>query len=213
MTAPELCAGMGQKPERYEVTGRGRCGVCRRAVAVSKAGLIGKHQARRLKKPSDLEQALLTQIRQAGLPAPEREYRFDWDRGWRFDLAWPYVNARLPVITPNRPQIAVRHPRTADVISELLLAGSNAPVAVDIQGAIWTGGKHGRGGGIELDHAKHNAAVLAGWRVLIYSRKPIMDGTAISQIATLIGGPGETWLQPDDSALSGGNGDRLDEPR
>jgi hypothetical protein len=168
LSAPELCAGIGEKPQRYEVTGRGRCGVCRRAVAVSKAGLIGKHQARRLKPPSDLEQALLTQIRQAGLPAPEREYRFDWDRGWRFDLAWPYVNA----------------------------AGANTPVAVDIQGAIWTGGKHGRGGGIELDHAKHNAAVLAGWRVLIYSRRPIMDDTAISQIITLIGNSADAAHAP-----------------
>ena len=37
---------------------------------------------------SALEDTLLFQIKAAGLPEPEREYRF-CERRWRFDLAWP----------------------------------------------------------------------------------------------------------------------------
>jgi len=42
-------------------------------------------------------------------------------------------------------------------------------VAVEIEGAIWTGGRHTRGGGYEKDTEKYNAAVMEGWRVLRYS--------------------------------------------
>ena len=38
---------------------------------------------------SALEDTLLFQIKAAGLPEPEREYRFHPVRKWRFDLAWP----------------------------------------------------------------------------------------------------------------------------
>lgn len=40
---------------------------------------------------SALEEALLQQIRDAGLPEPEREYRFAklLGRTWRLDFAWP----------------------------------------------------------------------------------------------------------------------------
>jgi len=35
------------------------------------------------------EELLALQVAAAGLPAPEREYRFDRKRRWRFDFAWP----------------------------------------------------------------------------------------------------------------------------
>jgi very-short-patch-repair endonuclease len=38
---------------------------------------------------STLEVLLSFQIKAAALPEPEREYRFDPDRRWRFDFAWP----------------------------------------------------------------------------------------------------------------------------
>ena len=38
---------------------------------------------------SDLEEALDFQIKIAKLPEPEREYRFNVWRKWRFDFAWP----------------------------------------------------------------------------------------------------------------------------
>jgi len=38
---------------------------------------------------SELEYLLEKQIEESGLPKPEREYRFDPERRWRFDFAWP----------------------------------------------------------------------------------------------------------------------------
>lgn len=38
---------------------------------------------------SDLEIALLRQIRMLKLPAPEEQVRFHPKRRWRFDLCWP----------------------------------------------------------------------------------------------------------------------------
>ena len=38
---------------------------------------------------SQLESMLALQIKCAKLPAPEREYRFDSKRRWRYDFAWP----------------------------------------------------------------------------------------------------------------------------
>jgi very-short-patch-repair endonuclease len=38
---------------------------------------------------SQIEETLAAHIRYAGLPAPEREFRFHDVRKWRFDFAWP----------------------------------------------------------------------------------------------------------------------------
>ena len=39
-------------------------------------------------------------------------------------------------------------------------------LALEVQGGVWTGGKHGRGAGIVKDHEKANAAAVLGWRIL-----------------------------------------------
>ena len=44
---------------------------------------------RRIHDGTTLEDQFSDQITQAGLPAPEREYRFHPSRRWRFDFAWP----------------------------------------------------------------------------------------------------------------------------
>jgi hypothetical protein len=38
---------------------------------------------------------VVTLLRAHGLPAPEREYRFDPARRWRFDYAWPAQKVAL----------------------------------------------------------------------------------------------------------------------
>jgi hypothetical protein len=50
---------------------------------------------------------------------------------------------------------------------------------VEIQGGVWTKGKHGRGSGIIQDQNKLNDAVLNGFYTLQFSVNHIKDGTAL----------------------------------
>ena len=45
----------------------------------------------------------------------------------------------------------------------------NHRLAVEIEGGIWTKGRHSRGKGITADAEKYNFATLANWRVLRYT--------------------------------------------
>lgn len=53
-------------------------------------------------------------------------------------------------------------------------------VALEVDGGVWTGGKHGRGSGIVKDHEKRNAGAVLGWRLLLVVPKQLLwDGTAM----------------------------------
>lgn len=39
-------------------------------------------------------------------------------------------------------------------------------LALEVEGGVWTQGRHSRGTGMKSDMEKYNAATLAGWRVL-----------------------------------------------
>lgn len=101
---------------------------------------------------------LLLHIRAEGLPKPELEYKFHPDRKWRFDLAWP--GYRSPTILTM--------------------------VSVEIDGAVWTQGRHTRGSGFVKDMEKLNAAAELGWRVFRYSPQMIESGEAIRQLKRVL---------------------------
>lgn len=54
-----------------------------------KQATITPAELRRTLRESPLERMFAAQVEAAGLPAPEREYRFAPPRRWRFDFAWP----------------------------------------------------------------------------------------------------------------------------
>lgn len=41
-----------------------------------------------------------------------------------------------------------------------------AKLGLEVEGGVWTGGKHGRGSGIVKDMEKSNGLALCGWRLL-----------------------------------------------
>ncbi len=53
------------------------------------------------------------------------------------------------------------------------------PLAVEIDGAVYAGGRHVRGSGFEQDMEKLNEAQLLGWRVLRFSTGMVRDGRAL----------------------------------
>ncbi len=83
---------------------------------------------------------------QAGLPQPCREYRFDPVRRWRFDYAHT----------------------TGQMYRDW--------IAVEIEGGVWSGGRHTRGKGFIGDMEKYNAATCAGFRVIRVTPDQVRKG-------------------------------------
>lgn len=52
-------------------------------------------------------------------------------------------------------------------------------VAVEIEGGIWTRGRHTRGSGFIKDCEKYNTAAALGWRVFRFPSGMVEDGSAI----------------------------------
>lgn len=55
-------------------------------------------------------------------------------------------------------------------------------LACEVEGGIYSGGRHTRGAGFESDCVKNNLAILAGWRVLRVTSAMIKDGRAVQFI-------------------------------
>lgn len=55
-------------------------------------------------------------------------------------------------------------------------------VAVEVDGAIHTTGRHTRGAGVDADNEKLNAAQLDGWRVFRFSTGKVQSGYAAQTI-------------------------------
>lgn len=55
-------------------------------------------------------------------------------------------------------------------------------VALEVDGGVWTGGRHTRGSGFLKDMEKFNAAALAGWRVLRCTPREVTTAATIELI-------------------------------
>lgn len=95
---------------------------------------------------------VLGAFRDAGIPLPEREYKFHPSRRWRFDYAWP-----------------------------------NHMIALEVEGGVWTGGRHTRGAGFLADVEKYNAAALVGWRVLRVTPSHLLHSETINMLREALG--------------------------
>jgi hypothetical protein len=66
------------------------------------------------------------------------------------------------------------------------LAWPDLLIAVEVEGGIWTNGRHVRGEGYEADCEKYNEAQLAGWMVLRFTPGMIKRGNASGVIEKAI---------------------------
>jgi len=104
-------------------------------------------------------------------------------RLWRFDFSWPW----------NWPLVSTRKPFA---------------LAVEIEGGVYTQGRHTRGKGFEADCEKYNTAQALGWSVLRYTpqmiqRQPLCVLSECSRAMALSSGT-EYWVC-DDCGLPNSN--------
>jgi hypothetical protein len=95
--------------------------------------------------------ALITHLRQVGLPEPQAEIIFHPTRKWRFDLGYP-----------------------------------DKMIAIEVEGAVYSRGRHTRGQGYEADCIKYNEAQRLGWAVYRFSTGQVTSGAAIQFLEQVI---------------------------
>lgn len=104
---------------------------------------VKKYKASLDRYPVQVRQSKTTHVpdylwTSAGLPIPQREYRFDPTRRYRIDFAYP-----------------------------------DKKIAIEIEGGVFTRGRHVRPMGYVKDMEKYSAISKAGWILLRYLPKKI----------------------------------------
>ncbi len=59
-------------------------------------------------------------------------------------------------------------------------------IAIEIEGGVFTQGRHTRGKGFIGDMEKYNEAVRLGWKVLRFTPSQVLDGSAIAFIRKVL---------------------------
>lgn len=60
-------------------------------------------------------------------------------------------------------------------------------VALEVQGGLFVGGRHSRGGALRKEHEKLNAAAALGWRVLFCLPEQVPNGQAVAIVRSVFG--------------------------
>lgn len=60
-------------------------------------------------------------------------------------------------------------------------------LAIEVEGGVWSGGRHTRGSGFTNDCEKYNAALINGWRVYRCTPDMIKKGIVVKDLAILLG--------------------------
>ena len=65
---------------------------------------------------------------------------------------------------------------------------TGSKILVEVEGGIWSGGRHTRAKGYLGDMEKYNAAAILGFKVLRFDTQQVKSGLAIKQIENLVRG-------------------------
>jgi hypothetical protein len=99
-----------------------------------------------------------------GIPAPEMEYVFHPVRKWRFDFAWPTL--AYPTMVPSEAMDSL---------------------ALEVQGGIWTKGRHTQGAALLKEWEKLNEAAVLGWRILYCQPQDLISKDTVNSIRRALG--------------------------
>lgn len=122
---------------------------------------------------SRLEANLAFRIAAAGIPPAQREYRF------------------AAVAVGLGPGLRARLSAAGLQDWRFDFAWPSARVAIEVDGAVWTAGRHTRGGGYESDARKGNAAIDMGWSVYHVTSSMLRTGEASRLLDTIRGRIGQ----------------------
>lgn len=139
---------------------------------------------------------LLRDIRAVGLAEPVRELHFAWccehaKAAHRRNDSAPTCAVCDGGEDPEGGWFApVHHQYRHERDWRFDLAWPGRMLAAEVDGGVWTAGRHVQGGGFEADLVKLNEAVLRGWRVLRFttgSNGMIERGLAVEQLERALG--------------------------
>ncbi|RSO00912.1 DUF559 domain-containing protein [Acinetobacter pittii] len=68
--------------------------------------------------------------------------------------------------------------------ADFLITGKK--ILVEVEGGIWSGGRHTRGKGYIGDMEKYNSAAMMGFTVLRFSTEQVKSGLAVQQIEKMV---------------------------
>lgn len=75
-------------------------------------------------------------------------------------------------------------------------AWPNAKLICEVEGGIWSRGRHVRGGGFEADCRKYGLLVAQGWRVLRVTGAMIANGEAVDLVRSCLARPVAMPVRP-----------------
>ena len=101
---------------------------------------------------SKSEEAYALMLKDSGLPAPVREFKFLPDRKYRFDFAWP---------------------------SQAIVGAPGWRLAVEIEGLTAQGGRHQRKDGFVNDAEKYRLALEQCWMVHRIPSTTLVKGASL----------------------------------
>ncbi len=137
-------------PERYRLQIARQLAQAKRPTTISREPDPAPEP--KIKREFDRAEVFLRALEVRGLPRPEREWKFDAKRRWRFDYAWP-----------------------------------ERMIALEVEGGVWTGGRHTRGAGFVKDIEKYNRAAVLGWRLLRVTPDKLVSFGTFEMLREILG--------------------------